>query len=464
MASYFTVNNSEFEFRNRIDAELYQPNLRSSLRSLKISGYVLKKLSSLFIIRSGTTPPDRKDGLIYGPILLKTTDIRNEVLPYDGDYYHIEEHIHRRMQITKLQQKDVLLNIVGATLEVIGRTAFLDELPEEANITQAMVFLRAKSSEIVPGFLFVYLCSSFAKDQIKRFARPTGQYNLNLQEVGQILIPICPNHFQQEIDLLVMRSAKLLKDADESYSEAQQLLETELGLDRLNLQKPVGYTARFSTVGLSQAFAAGRIDAQCYSPLALFYEKWLMRQGSSMPLSLLLEGTAKGRQQIDSEAGTVDYCSIKHISSHEIANASKCFPKPDTPLATTNDLLLAVTGATIGKVGIVRRYKQLAYSGDLLRMRANNRINPYYLLLALEHPLGQVQFNRWITGSTNGHLAPRDVRRILVPRIHEDAEAEINEMVRKSTNLRQESETLLEQAKTRVEQMIEEAVQHETLA
>lgn len=39
----------------------------------------------------------------------------------------------------------------------------------------------------------------------------------------------------------------------------------------------------------------------------------------------------------------------------------------------------------------------------------------------------------------------------------------LSEMVRESTNLRQESETLLEQAKTRVGQMIEEAVQHETL-
>lgn len=287
---------------------------------------------------------------------------------------------------------------------------------------------------------------------------------LILEDLDRIRIPLMSAEIQNEIGQVIENSIRRNSDSKNLYIQAQQLLETELGLDRLNLQKPVGYTARFSTVGLSQAFSAGRIDAQCYSPLALFYEKWLMRQGSSMPLSLLLEGTAKGRQQIDSEAGTVDYCSIKHISSHEIANASKCFPKPDTPLATTNDLLLAVTGATIGKVGIVRRYKQLAYSGDLLRMRANNRINPYYLLLALEHPLGQVQFNRWITGSTNGHLAPRDVRRILVPRIHEDAEAEINEMVRESTNLRQESETLLEQAKTRVEQMIEEAVQHETLA
>ena len=32
--------------------------------------------------------------------------------------------------------------------------------------------------------------------------------------------------------------------------QAQQLLEAELGLDKLTFQKPVGYTARFSDVDI----------------------------------------------------------------------------------------------------------------------------------------------------------------------------------------------------------------------
>jgi type I restriction enzyme S subunit len=86
-------------------------------------------------------------------------------------------------------------------------------------------------------------------------------------------------------------------------------------------------------------------------------------------------------------------------------------------------------------------------------------IDPNYLLLALDHQLGQVQFIRWITGSTNGHLAPRDVARVLVPRLVDETEAQIAEFVKGSLSKRRESEQLLEQAKARVEQLIEEAVQ-----
>jgi hypothetical protein len=112
---------------------------------------------------------------------------------------------------------------------------------------------------------------------------------------------------------------------------------------------------------------------------------------------------------------------------------------------------------TIGKIGIVKRYSQLAFSGDLC-LRVNPEINSHYLLVALDHSIGQVQFNRWITGSTNGHLAPRDVQRIQVPRFKRGTEDRTAGFVEESLTRRLESEKLLQQAKNRVEQPIEEAV------
>ena len=54
---------------------------------------------------------------------------------------------------------------------------------------------------------------------------------------------------------------------------------------------------------------------------------------------------------------------------------------------------------------------------------------------------------------------PGDVRRMLVPRLSQENEGEIAALVEESLVQRQESEKLLEQAKARVEQLIEEAVQ-----
>jgi len=48
---------------------------------------------------------------------------------------------------------------------------------------------------------------------------------------------------------------------------------------------------------------------------------------------------------------------------------------------------------------------------------------------------------------------------VLVPRLAEQTEAQIADLVKGSLSKRRESEQLLEQAKTRVEQLIKEAVQ-----
>lgn len=458
MAVTSAVKISEFEFGNRFDAELYHPSLCESFDSLNRVKYELTRLRHACLIRSGTTPPDRVDGLQEGAILYKTTDIRNSVIPSRGGYYRISDAIHHRMSKTRISEGDVLLNIVGATLEVIGRSGFVAHLENEANITQAMAFLRSRTPQLLSGYLFTYLNTRFAQDQIARYARPTGQYNLNLQEVGYILIPLLPLVEQEIIEQTIYQSSSLLEQADDSYTQAQQLLESELGLNKLHFNKPVGYTARFSVVGLSDSVNANRIDAQCFSPEAVFYEHWLLKQANCDRLGLLLSNTAKGRQQTEAKTGTTDYCSIKHITGREIVGASKTYPAVGTPAARKDDLLLAITGATIGKIGIVNRYSNIVFSGDMLRLRANGSVSPHYLLLTLDHYLGQVQFNRWITGSTNGHLAPRDIGRVLVPRLASNKEEHIAALVADSLEKRQESELLLFQAKSRVEQLIEEAI------
>ena len=81
------------------------------------------------------------------------------------------------------------------------------------------------------------------------------------------------------------------------------------------------------------------------------------------------------------------------------------------------------------------------------------------IVYTLDHEIGQVQFNRWVTGSTNRHLSPRDVARVLVPRLVERSEAKIADAVRESLSMRQESEQLLAISRSHTEELIEQAAQ-----
>ncbi len=255
----------------------------------------------------------------------------------------------------------------------------------------------------------------------------------------------------------VTRAIECNRASLDHYSKAEQALETALDLATID-SAIMTEAAKWELVNLSQLAANHRIDAQCFTPKAMRYEQWLESHAQCDRLSNLLEGALKGQQHVESAQGTSAYCSIKHIDRGEIVSVARCRPSPRAAFAMRDDLLLAITGATIGKVGVVTRDSPTVFSGDLLCLRTNESIDPYYLLVTLAHRIGQIQCARWISGSTNGHLAPRDVRKLLVPRVGTRSEQTISTLVRESFRCRLESEGLLHSAIAQVEQAIEEAI------
>ena len=453
MAVWNAINLSYMARFNRSDAEFFKPEYENAFK--KVLGCNGEKLRFRAFVTDGihASPDIANSG--SGVRYISAKCVKDNEFVVDNCIF-ISENQHIKNPRTQLQQHDVIITTVGT----IGNVAVVDDGLIPSNSDRHVGIVRVHNHfELSPFYLATFLNSCYGRFQSLREAAGNVQLNLYIRNIGNIVVPRFGKHEEDEISDLTKKAYDFRKSAKASYTQAQQLLESELGLDKLHFDKPVGYTARFSVTGLTDIFDAGRIDAQCFSPEAVFYEDWLLKHAKCDRLNALLSITAKGLQQTEVEGGTTDYCSIKHISGREIVGASKTKPTGGTPRATKNDLLLAITGATIGKIGIVNRYENLVFSGDMLRMRVNNEVPPHYLLLALDHHLGQVQFNRWITGSTNGHLAPRDVGRVLVPRLSPEKEDRISALVAESLEKRQKSEALLDQAKSRVEQLIEEAVQ-----
>ena len=450
MAVWNGINYSEIQQFNRTDAEFYKPDYQKSFE--RVRSHNGERISNFGYITDGihASPKIKRNGIRY----ISAKCVKDNEFVIDNCIY-ISHEQNAQNPRTQLTNGDVIITTVGT----IGNVAVVEPYLTPCNCDRHVGIIRIKDhNNISPYYLSTFLNSKYGKFQSLREAAGNVQLNLYIRNIGHIVVPRLGKH-EEDIAICTRQAYFLRRESEKLYTQAQHLLESELGMDKLNFNKPVGYSARFSTVALSDTFSTGRIDAQCFSPNALFYKTWLRNHARCEPLAHLLQGMNKGRQQEEIASGSTDYCSIKHISGHELTGASKCQPTADTPLADKNDLLLAITGATIGKIGINKRYNQLAFSGDLLCIKVNSKINPHFLIVALDHTIGQFQFNRWITGSTNGHLAPRDVGRVLVPRLRNGTEEDIAEFVEKSLNSRFEYEKLLDQAKTRVEKLIEEAVE-----
>lgn len=90
----------------------------------------------------------------------------------------------------------------------------------------------------------------------------------------------------------------------------------------------------------------------------------------------------------------------------------------------------------------------------ILRFRSKN-INVDYLVLLLNSVVGQYQLERIGTGGVQTNISYNDIRNILIPILPQPVQKKIADLVRKSHEARKKSKELLEEAKRKVEEMIE---------
>ena len=95
-----------------------------------------------------------------------------------------------------------------------------------------------------------------------------------------------------------------------------------------------------------------------------------------------------------------------------------------------------------------------------LSPRPNAVMSAEYAVFMINSIVGQAQLMRDMTVATTvGHITNRDISRLIIPNVSQSFHDEITALVRKSIDSKEESKRLLQQAKTRVEQLIEAAVQ-----
>ena len=91
-------------------------------------------------------------------------------------------------------------------------------------------------------------------------------------------------------------------------------------------------------------------------------------------------------------------------------------------------------------------------------IRANEEINPYYLVYFLHSKAGQIQIQRVITGATVTGLTKDVVRNLIIPYPSQNKQNEIANHIQdirsRAKALQQEAAQVLEAAKQEVERMM----------
>jgi type I restriction enzyme S subunit len=428
---YSEVSLAELGQEMRFDADYWEP---SYLRNEDIIS--AKKHSQTKGIapnpQYGISVAMNEDGNGYS--ILKMDNIM-AMLAEDKDakFADISEKIFNQFQLKKF---DVLFNRVNSD-DFVGRTGIylLD-----GKHTFASYLVRVNSGKDYTNcYLTVYLNCKYGKTALQRVKRrAVNQANINAKELSNLNIPLPSDVLQKQMQTLIVEAQKQKILSEKLFLEAEQIFLTELGLEswKSKVVKFKYYDVSIeventvnSKASLEEMLQSNRLDSEFWQPKYILAETILKNKGQFKPLSqiaVLRKGNQARTEQANQEG--IPYASIKDCNNLEIiTNEFTDSKKPVT--VQSGELVMAITGATIGKVAINNTPNQIAISGDLTAIQ-NDTVPQHYLLVVLASDLIQDLSKRYTTGATNGHLSIRDVARFPIPLIDKKKMIKIEEKMK----------------------------------
>ena len=449
------------ELEGRLNPLYYTDYFTKPIQLLQ-SKRKVRKLSEVCIkITDGThfTPVYVDQGVIF----LSVKNVRQNQISFSDTKFILEIEHQKLIKRCKPESGDILLTKVGNTY---GFAAVIPNNCPEFSIFVSLALLKIHN-KIDPYFIMYFLNSQLGKIQMDRFIKGVGQPDLHLEDIANIKIPLLSLDEQK---IIIKKMDNAYNTKKQKQAEAQRLLDGiddyllgELGIE---LPQPEENTVnnRIFYRKLSD-ISGGRFDAfYCQN---YFYKNRICIEKAQYQIKFLKEiidtKLIKGRLPKDIEKdGNCQVIQINSINSDgyidldDLLTSKNIFN--DNQKLKKQDIIIVVTGATIGKIAIFENNGLFYLGGDLVKFQVDKNINPFYVYNFLRCQNSQIEIRKNITGATNGHLAPKDIENMIIPIPPLEKQNEIAEHItkirEKAKQLQEEAKKELEKAKIEVEKMI----------
>ena len=475
----FIVNRSEIE--GRLDAHYNKPTYSEiwhKLYSLSIPLTTLKNNSEN--IFSGITPKSGGDAYVLadGIPFVRSGDFSDVNVIDFSSLLLLKKDIHNGiMKNSQLKKGDLLIAIVGATIGKIG----VYKYDIEANINQAVCAVRLKET-LDPYYVQAFFQTSIGQKIIERIKRPVARANINLEEVGDLPIPILDITSQRKV---VEYTKEAYAQKQEKDKEAQLLLDSidgyllkELGIKRPKIDTRLKNRIFFSSFSKIEG---NRIDPKKYSSeVSDLYEAIEASPYNKSTLYSFVSECCSGDWGIEDDGKLYeDYIKCLVLRATEIDNQYNIKINPekvkyrlikhDTYKKMSieeHDIIIEKSGGSkdqpVGRVAIIDhnllQNGNIAFSNFLLKIKTKN-INPYYLYYFLK-TMYNIGVTKPMQSQTNGirNLIINEFlsQIVIIPTIDKQHEIvnNIQSIRQQAKVLQEEGKAILENAKREIEQMI----------
>lgn len=383
---------------------------------------------------------------------LEFTDVRKEYI--DERYYlkNIKGHVYK---------DDIIITCTG--LGTLGRTSIWPNNDKAFNVPENSILRGSKTAD--PYLIAVFLSSKFGVSQLIQNQRgSSGQLHLYPVDIKRILIPKFLLFHSHEISPKIRKAFELKDQSHTLYSQATQLLERELGVIVVtDSDKKNKYLSSYRELVNSK-----RIDAEYYdnnlkalilrilevNPTTIGRNFYI---GNGYPwdsLKFLNDNTGEPVVRIrDIRPGFIDNECLTSLQNDYAEKVG--FPK-----AEAGDIVIGMDGIKYFYSSIVDSPCLVNQRVCHLKPKSTSSISSEYLSFIINSLIGQAQLLRDMTVATTvGHITNMNVSKMIIPLFSNSFQNEITDLIRNSIHAKKHSKLLLQQAKSEVETLIEQAAQ-----
>lgn len=356
----------------------------------------------------------------------------------------------------KLLQNDVLICRTNGNSKYVGKSALV---PEDTQYAYASYLFKIRpiTGLINSSTLVAFLNSKFGRIEIEKYSMASNQVNFSPAKFKQIRIPKFTNSLNNRVEKLTFRAFESLKKSKQTYTQAEQLLLSEIGLQNFTPS-----TEAVNIKSFADSFAtSGRLDAEYYQPK---YEDYLSLisnyNNGSGKLSAVCDLKDKNYKPIESEV--YQYIELSNIGKSGDINGCTNdiggnLPSRARRKVNVGDVIISSIEGSLDSCALVTQKYDHALCSTGFYVVNSNDINSETLLVLFKSEILQNILKQNCSGTILTAINKDEFLNIPLPIIDEEVQSKIADLVEQSFTLKQQSEHLLEVAKRAVEIAIEES-------
>ncbi len=355
----------------------------------------------------------------------------------------------------KLIDNDVLFNRTNSQV-FVGRTGIFKKFSDDEIVFASyLIRVRPNEDEILPEYLTAFLNTKYGVQDAKRRARISiNQSNINAEELKRVKIPIRPMVLQKKIQDIFNQSFILVNKSESLYSQAEQILLSELNLLNWKLKH------RFSFVkNYSDTESAGRYDAEYFQPMheEVVKELFKYKNGYGLLGDLV---NVKDKNFTLKEDIVYKYIELANISANGnitgfTEEIGKDLPARARRKVNSGDVIVSSIEGSLESIALINGSLNNALCSTGFYVVNSSNLNSETLLVFLKSRAGQLQLKKGCSGTILTAISKDELARIIIPKIDEKIQKEIKAKIEEMYQAKTLLNNLLGIAKRGVELAIE---------